>query len=74
MAMDLYGRANRLTRSHFVAAGVRLGVRERPLTRMIDDLVDAAQDWRWRCGEIGFAERETEMLAGLLRERIRSLG
>ncbi|HEY5855977.1 MAG TPA: type II toxin-antitoxin system HipA family toxin, partial [Aldersonia sp.] len=74
IAMDLYGRANRLTRSHFVDGGVRLGVRERALTRMIDDLLDAAQDWPARCGEIGFSERETDLLADMLRQRIRSLG
>jgi serine/threonine-protein kinase HipA len=73
MALTLYGRGNRLRREHFVDAGIRLGVRERALTRMIDAVADAAESWADRCGEIGFPDRETDRLAALLRERTASL-
>ncbi|MFD4179833.1 type II toxin-antitoxin system HipA family toxin [Rhodococcus sp. NPDC058514] len=73
MAMHLYGRNNRLSRRHFVEAGARLGLRERALTRMLDTLVAGARDWPDRCGEIGFADRETALLTNLLRERIETL-
>jgi len=73
MAMSLYGRGNRLSREHFVQAGGRLGLRERALTRMIDALVAAAREWPGRCGEIGYSDRETELLADLLRTRVATL-
>ncbi|MEB3982535.1 type II toxin-antitoxin system HipA family toxin [Mycobacterium sp. 663a-19] len=73
MALNLYGRANRLTRADFIGAGERLGLRPRAVTRMIDAIVVAAQDWPDRCGEIGFDDRQTKMLAQMLRARIDSL-
>jgi serine/threonine-protein kinase HipA len=73
MALNLYGRANRLTRAHFVDAGERLGLRPRATSRMIDSIVDGAQDWPSRCGDIGFDDRQTELLAQMLRKRIGSL-
>ncbi|MGV0743680.1 type II toxin-antitoxin system HipA family toxin [Mycolicibacterium sp. XJ870] len=73
MALSLYGRANRLTRTDFVDAGERLGVRPRATMRMIDSLIDAARDWPDRCGQIGFDDRKTELLAEMLRTRIGSL-
>lgn len=73
MALNLYGRANRLTRADFVGAGERLGLRPRATTRMIDVIVDAAQDWPDKCGEIGFDERQTKLLAQMLRRRMDSL-
>ncbi|ORV97925.1 type II toxin-antitoxin system HipA family toxin [Mycobacterium kyorinense] len=73
MALTLYGRANRLTRAHFVDAGERLGLRTRATSRMIDSIVDAAQDWPDRCGDIGFDDRQTELLQKILRKRIGSL-
>ena len=73
MAMNLYGRANRLTRANFIDAGLRLGLRERAVTRMIDALVKAAHGWAERCTEIGFDARTTELLAGLLRHRLTTL-
>lgn len=73
MALNLYGRANRLDRQHFVDSGERLGVRARAIARMIDSIVDAAQPWSGRCGEIGFDTRQTERLTRLLGERSESL-
>jgi serine/threonine-protein kinase HipA len=73
MALNLYGRANRLTRAYFVEAGERLGLRPRAITRMIDAIVDAAQDWPDKCGEIGFDDRQTKLLAQMLRTRIESV-
>ncbi len=73
MALNLFGRANRLTRADFVDAGERLGLRPRATTRMIEAIVDAAQDWPDKCGEIGFDDRQTKLLAQMLRARIDSL-
>jgi serine/threonine-protein kinase HipA len=73
MALTLYGRANRLTRADFVGAGERLGLRPRAITRMIDAVIDAAQDWPDKCGEIGFDDRQTNLLVRMLRARIASL-
>ncbi|HET9892054.1 MAG TPA: type II toxin-antitoxin system HipA family toxin [Mycobacterium sp.] len=73
MALNLYGRANRFARGDFVDAGERLGLRPRAITRMIDAIIDAAHDWPDKCGEIGFDERQTKLLAQMLRRRIDSL-
>ncbi|ORV21330.1 protein kinase [Mycolicibacterium conceptionense] len=73
MALNLFGHANRLSRANFVDAGERLGIRARATTRMIDELIDAANDWPDRCGRIGFGDRETELLADMLRTRLGSL-
>jgi serine/threonine-protein kinase HipA len=40
---------------------------------MIDAVVEAAQDWPDKCGEIGFDDRQTELLVQALRTRIESL-
>jgi serine/threonine-protein kinase HipA len=73
MALTLYGKANRLTRAQFVEAAGRLGVRERAASRMIDSIVDAAEEWPDRCEEIGFDTRQTELLTDILRSRITTL-
>jgi serine/threonine-protein kinase HipA len=73
MALNLYGRANRLTRANFVDAGERLGLRQRATANMIDALVDAARVWPDKCEQIGFEDRQTELLAQLLHARIKSL-
>lgn len=43
------------------------------VARMIDAIVDAAEDWPDKCGEIGFDDRQTTLLAQMLRRRIDSL-
>ncbi|KLO25679.1 type II toxin-antitoxin system HipA family toxin [Mycobacterium haemophilum] len=73
MALNFYGRANRLTRTNFVDAATRLGLRERATAGMIDEIIEAAQSWPDRCQEIGFDDRRTELLAEMLRARIKSL-
>jgi serine/threonine-protein kinase HipA len=73
MALNLYGRANRLDRAHFVDAAAQLGLRSRAPARMIDSMVDAADEWPDRCDEIGFDARQTELLAEMLRSRIQTL-
>lgn len=74
MALDLFGRANRFRRRHFVDAGEHLGLRRRALDRMLDELVESAAPWPDRCQEIGFDARQTELLQAMLRERIAALG
>jgi serine/threonine-protein kinase HipA len=73
MALNLYGRANLLTRANFIDAAKRLGLRERAAARMIDEVIDAAQGWPDRCQEIGFDGRQTDLLADMLHARIKSL-
>jgi serine/threonine-protein kinase HipA len=73
MALNLYGRANRLTRANFVEAGERLGLRQRATTNMIDAFVDAARVWPDKCDQIGFEDQPTELLAQLLHTRIDGL-
>ncbi len=73
MALPLYGRANRFNRNHFLEAAARLGLRRRAPANMIDDIVDAAAQWPERCNEIGFDERQTELLSEMLRSRIATL-
>ncbi len=73
MALNLYGRVNRLTRADLVKAGERLGLRTRAITRMIDAIVVVAQDWPDKCGAIGFDDHQTKLLEQMLRTRIDSL-
>ncbi|KKC02773.1 type II toxin-antitoxin system HipA family toxin [Mycobacterium nebraskense] len=73
MALPLYGRANRLNRNHFLESAALLGLRKRAPANMIDDIVDAAAQWPERCNEIGFGERQTELLSEMLRSRIATL-
>lgn len=73
MALHIYGRANRLTRTNFVDAGERLGIRPRATTTMIDTLIETARAWPSRCEEIGFGDRQTERLTHALDTRIESL-
>lgn len=73
MALTLFGRANRLSRSDFVDAGQRLGLRERATAGLIDSLLEAAAAWPDRCHEIGFDDRQTDRLSRMLRDRINGL-
>ena len=40
---------------------------------MIDTLLDTARAWPDKCEEIGFGDRQTELLAQLLQTRIENL-
>jgi len=73
MALNLFGRANRLDRSHFLDAAARLGLRERATAKMIDTLIDGAEPWPKRCGDIGFDDWQTTLLADMLSARINTL-
>jgi serine/threonine-protein kinase HipA len=73
MALNLYGRANKLDRAHFQYAAEQLGLRARAASRMIDSVVHAAGEWPDRCAEIGFDARQTQLLADMLRARIETL-
>ena len=50
-----------------------MGLRERATSRMIDSVVEAAKGWTDRYEEIGFTERQTQLLNNLLRARIDTL-
>lgn len=73
MALTLFGRASMLSRTSFVDAGQRLGLRKRAVVATIDALVDGAHGWPDRCEWIGFDDRQTASLAQMLRTRIKRL-
>ena len=58
------------SRADFLDAGERLGLRPRAIVTMIDAVVEAAQDWPDKCGEIGFDDHQTTLLEKMLRTRI----
>ncbi|SED58046.1 type II toxin-antitoxin system HipA family toxin [Jiangella alba] len=73
MALDLYGRANRLNHRHLVDAGERLGVTARAVSRMLARLTARAAGWPVRVGEIGLEPRATELLHDTIVRRIGEL-
>lgn len=73
MALDLYGRANRLTRPHLVAAGQRWGLRQRAVERMLDRLCARAEPWVDRIDEIGFDAPGADRIRTLIAERLTEL-
>ena len=73
MALDLFGRANRLDRRHLVESGARLGLPERATIRVIDQIANRAEPWLGRLDRIGLDERSTELLRELLRTRLAEL-
>ncbi|MET9325850.1 hypothetical protein [Tsukamurella sp. NPDC003166] len=73
MALNFYGRDDRLTRQLFLDGGERLGLRPRATARMLDDLVDAAPGYIDRCDEIGFDDATTARLTDFLRKRLTTL-
>lgn len=73
MALDLYGRANRLDRRHLLAAAERWGLPQRAATSALDRICDAAPAGIARLGAIGFDERSTHRLGRLLTVRLAEL-
>lgn len=73
MALDLYGRANRLDHRHLVESGERLGVTGRAVSRMLARMCDRAVRWADRVGEIGLEPRPTELLRETIVHRIGEL-
>lgn len=73
MALDFYGRANKLDHAHLVTATERLGLAPRAVTRMLQHLCEKARDWADRVGDIGFDPRSTERLRELILSRLREL-
>jgi serine/threonine-protein kinase HipA len=73
MALELYGRANRLDHRHLVESGERLGVAGRAVSRMLTRLCERAAPWAERVGEIGLEPRPTELLRDTIVRRIGEL-
>jgi len=73
MALDLYGRANKLTRAHFVDAGRRLGVPQRAMLRMLGEVCSGVSTGVNSVEQIGFEERVTRRLRELLMARLTEL-
>jgi len=74
MALDFYGRANRIDRAHLVTAAGRLGVPGAAVRRMLDAMCQAAESWLERVDEIGLDAKPTTLLRDLLRSRLIELG
>jgi serine/threonine-protein kinase HipA len=73
MALNLYGRANRLTRSHLLEAARRWGLAARAARRGLDEIADSAAPWIDRVEEIGFDSRTSELLRQLMTQRLAEL-
>lgn len=69
MALDLYGRANRLTGRVLIEAGERWRVPARATTRMLDQLVRGVGSWIERVAEVGFESKVTSELSRMLERR-----
>lgn len=69
MALDLYGRANRLDRRHLLEAAGRLALPARAAAAVLDRICDVAPAWLPRLAEIGFDDRTTSRLAELIAQR-----
>jgi serine/threonine-protein kinase HipA len=70
MALDFFGRANRLDRRHLVESGARLGLPARAVNGIIDQVTERATPWPERVDRIGLPERQTELLREFLGRRI----
>jgi len=73
MALDLYGRANKLTRPHLVDAGNRLGLPERATIRMLNEVCIGVAHGLDSVEQIGFEERVNQRLRELLMARLTEL-
>ncbi|MFH5212256.1 type II toxin-antitoxin system HipA family toxin [Antrihabitans sp. NCIMB 15449] len=73
MALDFYGRANKLTRQHFVESARRLGLPERALTRMLDQVCSGVLAGAEKVDDIGFVDKDTSRLRELLMHRVDEL-
>ena len=70
MALKLDGRDARLRRSTFIAFGARVGLRERVVTHVLDELADRIEPHVESAAGIGFDQKTTEHLIRVMRERI----
>jgi serine/threonine-protein kinase HipA len=73
MALDLFGRANKLDRAHLVWAFERLGLPRRASERTLDRICEAAPPWIERVGEIGFDTATTARLAAYVTAKLSEL-
>jgi serine/threonine-protein kinase HipA len=73
MALNLYGRANRLTRSHLLDAAMRWGLAGRAARSGLDEICDSAPAWIERVDEIGFEARTTELLGQMMATRLKAI-
>ena len=74
MALDFYGKANKLNRRHFVESGGRLGVPERAVTRMLDGVRKGIGRGIEEIETIGFTAKENALLRTLMERRSDELG
>jgi len=73
MALNLYGRANRLTRSHLLDSAHQLRISDRTARNGLDRICEIAPLWIDRVDEIGFEPRPTELLHQLMSRRLLEL-
>ncbi len=73
MALRMEGRDANLRRDTFVAAGARVGLREKVIDTVVDDLCDRIEPHVDAVSSIGFDDRRTRQLIDVMRERIAGL-
>ena len=73
MALKMDGNDMRLTRKSFVEFGVRIGLQDRAVERMLDSLVQGVAPFVTRIGEIGLEEKKAKHLATEMLKRLGQL-
>lgn len=73
MALELFGRANRLDRAHMVESAARWDIRPRAVERMLDRLCERAEPWLDRLDTIGYDDRVTALLRDAMARRVSEL-
>jgi serine/threonine-protein kinase HipA len=73
MALQLYGRANRLRRRWWQDAAERLGIPARALERRLDHIAEVGENWADRIGQIGLDDKATSQLERMVRVRAKEL-
>jgi len=73
MALQLEGRDARLRRATFVSFGASVGLRERVVAHVLDDLADGIEPHIDDVADIGFEPKPTEHLIRAMRERLKEI-
>ncbi|MBL8911510.1 MAG: HipA domain-containing protein [Archangium sp.] len=73
LALEIEGRKDNLKRRDLLALGERYGVRTTATEDRLDRLLEAAQPWAARFGELGFDKRLTKQIKDQFDKRFREL-
>jgi serine/threonine-protein kinase HipA len=73
MALSMEGRDDRIHAAHFLAFGERVGVRPKAVEAMLNALCRKVAPALSRLSQIGLAEKKTQHLERVMRERLEAL-